>query len=133
MSKTTINYLTLIKRFVFGTIGLLIIIGAVIGGIRQEQFVSRAEVATGKVVKLNAGGSHPEVKFTTAAGDEIEYPQGGLIGGYQVGDQVNVYYESQTPRNCSIDSFGALWGFLLLALLGGIVFVCVGLFLKSET
>jgi len=120
-----------IKRMLFGIIGVIIVIAAVSWGISNRQFISRAETAKGTVIKLNAGGSHPEIKFTTKDGKEVEYPQGGLIFGYQVGDEVTVHYDSQNPRNCVIDSFGALWGFPLLAFILGVCFLCVALYSKS--
>lgn len=116
------------KRMFFSVIGLVIIITAVIWGVSNWRFIAFAEIAQGIVTKLNAGGSHPEIKFTTKEGKEIEYPQGGLIFGYRVGDEVSVYYDSQNPKNAVIENFGALWGFPILAFLLGICFICAGLF-----
>lgn len=120
-----------LKRVLFGTVGVLIVVGSVIWAISGWQFISRAETARGTVVKLNAGGSHPEIKFTIRDGHEISYPQGGLIFGYQVGDEVSVLYDAENPRNCQLDTFGALWGFTILTAIMGFVFIGVGLFLKS--
>lgn len=36
------------------------------------------------MVKLNAGGSHPQIAFVTEAGEQISYPQGGLVLGTKV-------------------------------------------------
>jgi hypothetical protein len=36
-------------------------------------------VTEGVVSRLDAGGSHPQVGFTTAAGQRISYAQGGEI------------------------------------------------------
>ena len=116
----------------FGIIGTLVVIAAVAWGISTRLFVGRAETARGKVVKLNAGGSHPEIKFTAEDGKEIEYAQGGLIFGYRVGDEVTVYYDSQNPRDCVVNSFGALWGFPLLAFVLGVCFIGAALFSKPD-
>ncbi len=121
-----------LKRMLFGIIGIIVVIGAVGWGISNRQFVSRSETAQGKVVKLNAGGSHPEIKFTAKDGKEFEFAQGGLIFGHQIGDEVTVYYDPQNPRNGVINSFGALWGFPLLAFFMGFCFICVALFSKPD-
>jgi Protein of unknown function (DUF3592) len=116
-----------IKRMIFGIIGIIIVITAGIWGWTIREFVNHSETAKGIVTKLNSGGSHPEIKITTKDGKEIEYPQGGLIFGYQVGDEVSVYYDPQNPKNCVLNSFGALWGFPLLAFTLGICFICATL------
>ena len=119
------------KRMIFGIIGIIIVIAASIWGFANWRFISGSETAKGTVIKLNAGGSHPEIKFTTKDGKEIEYPQGGLIFGYSVGEEVEVYYDPQNPRNCVINAFGALRGFPLLAFILGVCFVCAALFSRS--
>lgn len=120
-----------IRRMLFGIVGILILGGAVIWGISNWLFINRAETAQGSVTKLNAGGSHPEITFTTNDGKTIEYPQGGLIFGYHVGDEVIVYYDRENPQNCVINSSGALWGFPALVFVLGLVFVGVALFSRT--
>lgn len=120
----------LLKRLLFGAVGATIVLAAVVWGAANWRFINRAETVEGTVVNLDYGGSHPQIKFTAKDGTEIEYPQNGLIGGYQVGDRVTVYYDSQDARNCIVKSSGALWGFPTLAFVTGIFFVCVGLFSK---
>jgi hypothetical protein len=57
---------------------------------REYQEYKDAAVADGIVTKLNAGGAHPEIEFTTPDGQTVSYPQGGMIGGYKPGDHVRV-------------------------------------------
>ena len=107
------------RRF-FGAVGGALMIGAFLAAIDVHRFVSSAQAAPGRVVALNAGGSHPQIRFTTARGEIVEYPQGGLIFGYAIGREVSVLYDPLQPeRSPSLDSWGALWfGPLVLAILG---------------
>src|SRR5262249_35098816 len=76
--------------------------------------------AEGVVVRLNAGGSHPQIDFTAASGAKISYPQGGLIFGYRPGQKVRVLYNPNNPgKTACIDTTGALWAVpILLAGIG---------------
>lgn len=112
----------------FGAVGLMIVLGVLAWSLDTYQFVKNSTSTEGYVVALNAGGSHPQIKFTTADGKEIEYAQNGLIGGYRVGDTATVLYDRENPREASVDAFGALWGFNLLGLILGICFVSIACF-----
>ncbi|HEF5872808.1 TPA: DUF3592 domain-containing protein [Burkholderia cenocepacia] len=61
-------------------------------------------------VKLNAGGHHPEIQFTTQAGQQISYPQGGIVTKVELGQRVEVRYQADDP-NCSatMNVFVAIW------------------------
>jgi hypothetical protein len=85
-------------------------------------FIRNAAAAEGTVVELSAGGSHPQIEFITAAGEQVSYPQGGFIFGYKLGDRVPVRYLPSDPRGtASIGTVGALWfAPLLLTILGGL-------------
>ena len=94
----------------------------------RREFLARAQIANGIVSHLNAGGSHPEIAFTTGSGEKISYPQGGFIFGYQQDQPVRVYYLPEQPANSAIvDDSAALWG--TPGVLGciGLVFTIVGL------
>ena len=115
---------------IFIFIGVFVFLIVAIWGSLTYQFISRSATAQGKVIRLNSGGSHPEIKFTTGDGKEVEYPQSGLIFGYKTGDTVEVLYDSQNPKKASINSFGALWGFPALIFVLGLLFIIVGFFQK---
>lgn len=116
-------------------LGLLFtLIGIVLLGITvdltldRREFLARAQTADGIVSHLNAGGSHPEIAFTTGSGEKISYPQGGFIFGYQQNQPVRVYYLPEQPAgSVVVDDPGALWG--PSGVLGclGLVFTFVGL------
>jgi hypothetical protein len=116
------------KRMIFIGVGVLVILAALVWAVSTYQFINQAATAQGEVIKLNSGGSHPEIKFTLPDGQEIEYPQSGLIFGYKVGDKVEILYDAKNPKNASLNTFGALWGFPVLILTLGLIFVIVGIF-----
>lgn len=113
-----------VKVFFFTLVGVGLMISAIGWAVSTRRFVARAASAPGEVVKLNAGGAHPQVRFTTAAGRLVEYPQGGMIWGYRVGDKVEVLYASDNPTGSAvIHTPGALWGFVTIDFLMGAGFV----------
>jgi hypothetical protein len=97
-------------------------------GSSTREFVQHAAHAPGVVTTLNAGGSHPDIEFTTASGKKVRYPQGGFIGGYKPGDRVRVLYDPADPiATASIDDPGALWSGPGAAALFGLGFALIGL------
>ena len=79
--------------------------------LEQGRFLQVAQRAPGEVIALNAGGSHPEIRFPGPGGQMISYPEGGLIWGYRQGMRVEVLYDPADPgRGAVIDDPGAIWG-----------------------
>ena len=108
----------------FTVVGVAAMLGCIIAALYTWQFTAKAAAAPGAVTRLNADGSHVQVQFTTVAGEIIEYPQNGMIGGYQVGDKVEVLSDSRDPKATHVvNTFGAVWGFTLFGFLAGAVFV----------
>ena len=100
----------------------LLLVPAATTAIGTWRWLQRSAVAQGEVTRLNAGGSHPEVEFTTAAGQKVSYPQGGLVMGWQVGDTVPVRYDPTAPtRDPCINRVAAIWTIPFALLLGGMV------------
>lgn len=95
----------------FALIGL-VLLGIAVGlALDRREFLARAQTADGIVSRLNAGGAHPEIAFTTVAGEKISYPQGGFISGYRPGQTVRVRYLPEWPSGSAVvDDLGALWG-----------------------
>ncbi len=110
----------------FSAIGGCVLLVALAIGLSHLSFINEASSALGTVVSLNAGGSHPEIRFTTSSGEVVECPQGGFIFGYQVGDRVTVLYDGQSPHEACVDATGALWGVPIFLLVIGGVFTVVG-------
>ena len=112
------------KAIVFAFGGVVMMAVAIYSTVSTRAFVARAHRASGEVTRLNAGGSHPEVRFTTDDGQTVEYPQNGMIGGYRPGDHVTVLYDPLAPTmDPTVDTAGALWGFTAMDGLMGVVFV----------
>lgn len=110
----------------FSGLGAGFLIAMLMTGWTQWQFVQRAEAGAGSVVKLNAGGSHPQIRFTTRTGEVLEYPQGGMIFGYKAGEAVTVLYDPGNPRDAVVDNVGAIWSTPAFLLLLGLGFVIGG-------
>ncbi|GAB3095053.1 DUF3592 domain-containing protein [Lysobacter terrae] len=111
------------KAVIFAAAGVLILIVGAAWCLSVKRFVDRAETADGIVTGLPYGGSHPEVTFTTKDGQVIEAAQNGMIGGYHIGDRVQVFYDAKSPRDCTLKTFGALWGFPIGVLVMGAIFI----------
>ncbi len=109
-----------LRAGVLALVGAALLLAAAALAWRTHGFLARAQSAPGVVTRLLAGPSHPQVRFTTAAGETVETPQGGLIFGYAPGRAVRVRYDPAEPRaSARLDDAGALWGpALLLAAIG---------------
>jgi hypothetical protein len=117
----------------FPIIGLGLLLCAIASAISTQHFIKSASRAEGKVIKLYAGGAHPEIRFVPAGEPAIEFSGHGFID-YAVGDKVNVLYlkDPQTPAGyqIQIDTPGALWSSTSLFTYLGISFVIGGLYTK---
>ena len=116
-----------VRGLLFVLVGLVLAVGGAFEIRSGPNFERGALRAVGTVVRLNAGPSHPQVRFTTPRGQTVEYPQGGLIFNYQPGQRVAMLYDPDRPQHATLDTFGARWGFTTLGLLASLVFVVAGL------
>jgi hypothetical protein len=110
--------------FLAGGVVLLIVGAALL--VRQVQFVTAAERATGTVVAVSretdSDGEvtfYPVVRFTTAHGKEIEFKSstGSKPASHSTGDRVEVLYDPDDPSDAQLSGFLDLWlgpGVLLL-------------------
>ncbi len=96
-------------------------------------FKRTAERAEGVVSRLNAGGSHPQIEFTTADGQKVSYPQGGLIWGYRAGQPVRLFYNrANPPATARVDSVGALWGAPIILAIVALILIVAGFLATSS-
>ena len=109
------------RAFTVIAIGIALLVATSLTAMNTRHFVFSSVVVPGRVVALNAGGSHPEVAFVTRRGERLSYPEGGFIFGMKVGDVVQVRYAEDEPlQSATLDKVGTIWfGPILLALLGG--------------
>ncbi|SDK06652.1 Protein of unknown function [Pseudomonas delhiensis] len=99
-----------VRIIIIGLIGIAFLIAAASTAMKTIDFLESAEVTPGVVSRLTAGGSHPEIRFTTLSGQQYEFPQGGFIFGYEKGMAVDVYYLPEDPgRTAVIKDPGAIW------------------------
>ena len=114
----------LIRSLIFGLVGVVLLAIAGYMILARNEFLSQAQQAPGVVKVLNAGGSHPEIEFTTADNHVISYPQGGMIFGYEMGQPVQVLFRTENPQATAvIQDRGALWGTQVLLGFMGLVFL----------
>ncbi len=91
--------------------GAILLIAAILGPLRTGRLIASAIPRDGTVVRLNAGGSHPEIAFHALDGTIIDHSWGGLIVGHRVGQAVQVLYDPvDPPGSARARSFGSLWG-----------------------
>lgn len=113
------------RALLFAVVGALVAAGSVAGLASAWRFGQTAARASGEVARLNAGGSHPEIRFVTGAGEAVEYPQGGLVFGFRTGDRVAVLYDPAAPQQAVVDRVGARYGVPALGALLGAVLLAV--------
>ncbi len=103
-------------------IGVGFLIVTVINVRSTREFVRTSIVVPGEVVRLNAGGLHPEIEFVTR--DHVSYPQGGIVSRMAVGDRPLVRYLADNPLpTARIDRFDAIWGNAVFFAVFGLGFI----------
>jgi hypothetical protein len=111
--------------------GVALLTAAIAVAISVRSFARDSEKADGVVARLNAGGSHPQIEFTTASGLKVSYPQGGLIFGYQPGQKVGVLYGPDNPQQSArLDAVGALWGTPIILSIVAMFLIASGMLMK---
>jgi len=117
----------LLPGVVFILIGIAAAAVAIALGLKKLDFIQHSAVAEGRVLRLNAGGSHPEIEFTSDHGNKVKYPQGGFVFRYRPGDHVQVRYDPERPlQSACVDAFGALWFPPLIVLAIGLACIVGG-------
>lgn len=91
-SRQPNNLATRLEGGVLAVAGLGAIIGACAGAVSTRNFLQTAACAPGVVTRLNAGGFHPEIRFTAGLGQIVNSPQGGMIKRYRVGEWVSLLH-----------------------------------------
>ncbi|MDN7874290.1 DUF3592 domain-containing protein [Burkholderia aenigmatica] len=91
-----------------------------------RDFMRESIIVPGRVVRLTYGPHHPDIVFTTRAGERVEYPQGGAVDVH-LGEAVEVRYLPAGPRmSARMNTFGAIWGDALMIGGMGVVFFLLG-------
>ncbi|MGU8077453.1 DUF3592 domain-containing protein [Burkholderia pyrrocinia] len=117
----------IVKGVFFTVVGACMLIGVVMYAQSTREFLRTSVVVPGHVVRLNAGPHHPEIAFTTLAGEHVEYPQGGDVS-VKDGATVEVRYAPEAPAmTARMNTFGAIWGDVLTFGVMGAVFFLAGI------
>ncbi|MBK3338637.1 DUF3592 domain-containing protein [Burkholderia pseudomallei] len=116
-------------------IGVGLLVAAAISAQSTREFLRTSIVVPGLVVKLNAGGYHPEIQFTTKTGQQISYPQGGIVTKVELGQRVEVRYQADDPDgSATMNVFAAIWdSTIVFAFMGVVAIVCGVMNLPSRT
>ncbi|RQS88118.1 MULTISPECIES: DUF3592 domain-containing protein [Burkholderia cepacia complex] len=116
-------------------IGVGLLVAAAISAQSTREFLRTSIVVPGLVVKLNAGGYHPEIQFTTKTGQQISYPQGGIVTKVELGQRVEVRYQADDPDgSATMNVFAAIWdSTIVFAFMGVVAIVCGIMNLPSRT
>lgn len=114
----------------FTIIGLLLLGGAGIAYYRGAALRDRAELVSGTVTGFrvsvdsedNSESYCPDVRYATRSGENLTYHSNFCSAppAYDVGEQVEIYYDPADPENAQIKGF---WSQYLLVT----IFGCIGL------
>ncbi|RQT27851.1 DUF3592 domain-containing protein [Burkholderia contaminans] len=106
--------------------GTVLLVFAAVDFQSTRDFMRESIVVPGRVVRLDYGPHHPDIVFTTRAGERVEYPQGGEVDVH-LGEAVEVRYRPAEPRmSATMNTFGALWGGAMTLGIAGTLFVLTG-------
>jgi hypothetical protein len=108
--------------FLLSTLGISTLTFCEISYQKTRTFIATATTAEGTVIaveksriftaKPNSGSSsHPIVRFTTEAGETIEFRSnvGSNPPTYRPGETVPILYPPENPQRATINSFPSLW------------------------
>lgn len=121
----------------FVLIGVAVLIGGVIGAVKQARKSAQGTTATGRVVDLvnrvfnpgSAGVYCPVVEFTTALGQPVRFESdlGTMPASHQVGQSIAVRYDPAEPQKAEVDSATSRWFVPGCTIIMGLGFLGMGL------
>ncbi len=108
--------------------GAMLLVVATVNAFQVSRFMAGALRDNGTVTRLDAAGPHPQISFRAQNGSVISHPQGGMIAGFRVGQEIQVLYDAVDPSGTArVRSFGSLWGTSLMLAICGAVLLTLGL------
>ncbi|MBB4802442.1 hypothetical protein HNP37_002515 [Flavobacterium nitrogenifigens] len=123
-----------IFNYVFSLIGAGLLAGAIYLYVDKQAFLEKAETTQGTVIEMIPKRSKdsttysPVVSFITKSGQTITYTSSVSSNppSYDVGENVEIFYDPANPNDAEINGFVSLWlGVLILGGIG-IVFFLIG-------
>lgn len=118
---------------IFGGIGAILLLIALVFGSSTQLFISQASVADGTVIAAASPDSTRKsvatISFTTSSGQEVQFnsPVSSSPPEFRLGQKVKVYYNPSDPAGSARpDSFLSLWFFSMLSGILALAFCGVG-------
>lgn len=113
---------------IFGILGIGFLIAAFFSGRSDREFNDKAYVTTGKVIEIvektqtrsgaqiNSVTYAPKISFFPEEKKEVTFVSdiSSSPAAYEVGDEVDVYFDPQNPQNARVTSPFIFTGILLL-------------------
>ena len=123
-----------VVKYIFGLIGLGMLVGAFFLFTNTQDFLKTAVTADGTVIELVSSRSSdsvtyaPVVEFQTNDGSRIEFMSSSSSNppSYSRGETVEVLYQASSPEKARINGFFSLWGAALIVGIIGLVFFLIG-------
>ncbi len=123
-----------ILKYVFSTVGIAMLIGAVMTYKSTSTFLAEALSEQGTVIALAEERSSdsmsysPVVQFVGRDGQRVEFTSsiGSNPASYSVGAPVQVLYLPANPQRAKINDFSDLWGMTVFMAVMGVPFFSVG-------
>ena len=137
---------TRIIKFVFGLVGVLMLVGAGLLYQNTTKFIASASRAQGEVIDLlrvessrrNSSDTwRPMVHFKLPSGEIVEFTPSSSSSppAYDKGEIVGVFFNPSNPQDARLDGFFDLWGGAAIAGGLGAVFLALAIgmhFLLSD-
>jgi len=126
-----------IAKYVFLTIGTLLLVGAYFIYKNTADFINNATIANGTVIELlrvesdNSYTYKPKVAFETKTGEAIQFISSTSTNppSYTEGEEVEVLYLEKTPEKARINGTASLWlGAIIVGGIGAVFFLVGFLF-----
>ncbi|WP_445672908.1 DUF3592 domain-containing protein [Pseudomonas inefficax] len=108
-------------------VGLVLLLMGASHYVKTNDFLAQATITTGRVVALERGGTEgqlkPRVRFLDHSGSAVEFTSwGSKPPAYSIGEQVEVAFLKDDPRDAQIKQFMRLWvGVLTMVGFGSIL------------
>ncbi|WP_052754492.1 DUF3592 domain-containing protein [Calothrix sp. 336/3] len=123
---------------IFGGVGSIFALIAVLDGVSNYNFISQAKIANGTIVDIvayrgtdNKGKTYinyqPVVQFNTIDGKSTIFTSDTSSSEFTKGKEVKVYYQADNPNNAKINSWISLWLFSVIFGIFGSVLLVIGI------
>ncbi|WP_143809107.1 DUF3592 domain-containing protein [Paraburkholderia susongensis] len=118
--KNQYNYVAL-------AIGGALLALAMFVGLNTMDFYRTSAVGIAKVVRLNAGGYHPQIEFDAANGQHYRLAASSWHS-VEIGQKIRIRYDADDPRaSVTIDSIVDIWIWFLFLLFLAATFLIGGI------